>query len=329
MSHELMDNDNMMYVQNEGRPWHGLGTPVEHIATSAEALTAASLDWQVELRPCYTEGVVDNFVKNIRVPENQVMVRADPQDPLAVVGLRYHPIQNTEAFDLMDDIVGQKLAMYHTAGSLKNGRLVWISARLPEQMVIQNKDAIDQYLLCYNSHDGSKSLEICFTPVRVVCQNTLNAALRNAQNRFKIRHTRNFADKIEEAKAVLGLARDYFAEFEAKANWLAEQPFTKLQMQAVVEQLMPSKDDEKVATRTQNNRNKVIELFSGKAMGSELFPGTAWQAYNAVTEYADYHKGTRGDDTGEGRLYSTLFGSAVQMKDKGLEIIEDVMQMAA
>jgi len=316
MAHEIMANDNMMYVGK--RPWHGLGTEVLGAATAHEALLAADLNWEVEKRDLFTT----DARSVIQVPSHKAIVRVDTNEPLGVATSRYHCIQNEEQFALMDAVVGSKEAKYHTAGSLQNGRLVWMLAQLNETLNIAGKDAVEQYLLLHARHDGTGSVAFLYTPVRVVCANTLQAALQNAKVAFRIRHTSGYKAKIQEAREALGFAHKYFDAFAEAAERMAKAPFTQVQMEALAAGLFPSKivDGEEVtSTKAKNSRDKMLELYEDGA-GIAPFRGTAWAAFNAVAEYTDHHRTARGGD--EGRLASVWFGSSATMKQRAFGMIE-------
>lgn len=316
MAHQIKENDSMMYVGK--KPWHGLGTEVMNVATSREALVAAGLNWEVEKRDLFTT----DTRSIIQVPTHKAIVRCDTNEPLGVATSRYHCIQNDEQFELFDAVVGTGEAKYHTAGSLQNGRMVWMLAQLDEVLRIGGKDDVEQYLLLHARHDGTGSVAFLYTPVRVVCANTLQAALEGAKVAFRIRHTSGYKAKIEEARHALGLAHKYFDAFAEAAERMAKAKFTQIQMDALAAGLFPAKvvdGEEVVSTKAKNSREKLVELYEDGA-GIAPFRGTAWAAFNAVAEFTDHHRTARGGD--EGRLASVWFGSSAAMKQKAYGMID-------
>jgi phage/plasmid-like protein (TIGR03299 family) len=321
--------ESMMYAGEV--PWHGLGKMVEQDLLSADAIQAAGLDWTVKLFPV-VPATEDGASAGSVIEGYQAVVRETDGKGLGVVGGRYTPIQNAQAFDFFDSVVGQKAAMYHTAGSLDGGRRVWMLAKLPKDLHLANGEEIKQFLLLSNAHDGSGCLRMLFTPVRVVCNNTLTMALENTDNDgIRIRHTANAMTKLHEAQRALGLATAYYEEFQQNANRLLVTKFTDAQMEKVAEGLFPANDDGEVSTRSENTRAQVIDLFSN-GRGIQPVRGTAWAAYNAVTEFADHHRATRavgGADAQESKVASIWFGSSKAFKNTGLELIEKQIALAA
>ena len=191
-------------------PWHGLGQVVDEALTSAEAIKAANLDFKVEKLP--------NFVRigntELVSPSSFSTIRTDVPEVLGNVGKDYTVVQNSDAFIFFDSIVGKNKAIFQTAGALGKGEQVFITAKLPKSIILDNIDQIDQYLLLSNTHDGSRSIEVLFTPIRVVCNNTLTAALRMAENRIKIRHTAKANERLEKAHKLLGIHTKLFDEQE-------------------------------------------------------------------------------------------------------------------
>jgi phage/plasmid-like protein (TIGR03299 family) len=173
MAHNLTQTNGraeMAYVGDT--PWHGLGTRLERVATSAEMIVAAGLDWEVEKAPLY----VDAPGGPREVPGHVGIRRLDTLEVLGVLTKQFRPIQNAEAFQILDDIAGTSGAMYHTAGSIKGGKQVWALIKLPGNLVVGPDDVVNQYLALMNAHDGTMALSIRFTPIRIVCNNTLNLA---------------------------------------------------------------------------------------------------------------------------------------------------------
>ena len=175
------------------KPWHGLGKIVMEAPTSKDALQLAGLDWNVVQEPIYTEfkEVVEGYKANVRDSDRKV---------LGVVSDRYKVVQNADAFSFTDELLG-KGVRYETAGSLQEGKKVWLLARLPREYIIGG-ERISPYLVFSNTHDGSGSVKVAITPVRVVCNNTLNLALSTANRSFSMIHTGNIQDKIQEASNI-------------------------------------------------------------------------------------------------------------------------------
>jgi phage/plasmid-like protein (TIGR03299 family) len=313
----------MMYAGQ--LPWHGLGTPVSTEVTASEAIKLAGLSWKVELQPVFAgAGLVQTCVAGVKAT-----VRNSDQRALGVVGDRYMPVQNEDAFAFFDSVVGEGQAIYHTAGSLDGGRRVWVLAKLPGEVRLQQDEVTEKYLLLMNSHDGSTALRMLFTPVRVVCQNTLNLALRGgAAEGIAIRHTASATTRIDQARRALGLANEYYANFSVEAARLMAAPYADMQMRGLVETLFPGNLDD-LSTRTQHHRDKVLELFEF-GQGHARIRGTAWAALNAVAEFADHYRSPRvrpGDSRDEKRLSSVWMGSAATLKRAAHEAISS--QLAA
>jgi phage/plasmid-like protein (TIGR03299 family) len=320
--------ESMMYVGQT--PWHGLGVSVPSEVTSAEAIKLAGLDWTVETVPVFatqldaTDGPQATMVDGYRA-----VVRTSDRSALGIVGERYQLIQNVNAFAFFDAVVGESQAIYHTAGSLDSGRKVWMLAKLPGEIRVAGDDVTEKHLLLCNSHDGSSALRMFFTSVRVVCQNTLNIAMRAGQgDGFTIRHTASATARIEQARHALELANDSFDDFAAEAEMLGASRYTDDQMWRLTEVLFPTTLDAP-STRIKKNREKLVDLFeNGRA--HEPIRGTAWAALQAVTEYVDHHRGTRSATPAlraEARLTSAWFGSGAQMKQRAFTTIRH--QLAA
>lgn len=306
-----------------------VGQTVETAATAADAIKLAGLDWSVQTQPVFIQnghndsgeveyGMVDSFYG---------VVRQDNMKTLGIVGERYHSIQNTEAFDFIDSIIGNGKAAFDTAGTFDGGKRVWMSVNMGD-IEIQNKylvgDTVKKYLVLSNTHDGSGTLQVFFSNIRIVCQNTLNAALKAAgKDGIKIRHTRSAKDRMAEAQRILTANQQYQQEFTNLANSMAATPFTLDQMNKLALELMPAREDLKVSTRGDNNREELVGLFtSGKGNSGK----TLWDAYNAITEYSDHHRSTRvveGRNAEEVRLQSNWFGSGFAFKQKGLDLVRE------
>lgn len=298
-------------------PWHGLGARVPAEVTSGEAMKLAGLDWRVSTQPLLTAR--GDGSEPALVPSARAVVRETDGRPLGVVGERYLPIQNADAFAFFDEIVGAGKAIYHTAGSLKSGRRVWILSKLPGEVRVARNDITEKFLLLSNSHDGSSALRMMFTPVRVVCQNTLNIALAGGERAFHVRHTASAPSRIEEARRVLGLSNTFYDSFAATAHRLAASRYTDAQMRELTTELFPGETD-KPSSRTANIRDKVLELFETGAGHGEI-RGTAWAALNAVAEFTDHHRQSSSQNR-DGRVDSIWWGSGASLKARAYQLID-------
>ena len=193
--------ETMFYVRE--KPWHGLGVEVQEAPTSADALIYAGLDWEVIQKDVYTENgsLISGYKVNLRSTDNEA---------LGIVSDRYKVVQNEDAFQFTDDLLGAGVT-YETAGALQGGRKVWMLARMPHRYIIAG-DEIAPYLVVMNSHDGSSGIKVAMTPIRVVCQNTLNLALNSAKRIWTTKHTENVMSRVHEAEETLGLAEKYMGE---------------------------------------------------------------------------------------------------------------------
>ena len=227
MAHEIDQTTGRAAVFVTGEPaWHRLGTVIEQATTSAEAIGLAGLDWRVEQWPVRAFDP-DNQSIEAGIPDTVANVRTDTKAVLGVVGRRYRVFQNHEAFDFMDGLVGDKLAMYETAGSLHGGKRVWMMASIPKEYRAGPDDLIEPYVLLTNTHDGSQALRMIPTTVRVVCQNTLNLALREAGvEGLTISHHPRLESQIAEARAKLGIIAARFDKFDDELHAMLAKELT-------------------------------------------------------------------------------------------------------
>ena len=268
-----------MYSTRE-KPWHGLGTVVREAPTSENALRLAGLDWNVVQEAIYTpcREKIEGFKANVRDTDRKV---------LGVVSDRYKVVQNVEAFSFTDELLGHGVR-YETAGSLSGGRRVWLLARLPREYIIAG-ERISPYLVFSNTHDGSGSVKVAVTPVRVVCNNTLNLALETAQRSFSMVHTGNISDKITEARDTLFKAESYMDRLGAEFEQLHQQKVTDAEVQKYIELLIPLESN---ATRTQEkNVNRLRENLAMRyydAPDLQKVGKNAYRFINAVSDFATH-----------------------------------------
>jgi phage/plasmid-like protein (TIGR03299 family) len=312
----------MFYIDEV--PWHGLGTKLDQPATAQEAIEAAHLNWPVIKLPLSAGS------KHIPVPDKFAVVRkagnrVQKSDPvLGVVGKDYTPLQNKDAFRFFDPIVGQNAAIYHTAGALGNGERVWILAKLPGHIRVVGDDISEKYLLLSNSHDGKSSVQIKFTPVRVVCQNTLTLALSDGAV-CRVVHHADIRRKLEQAHQMLGLITERFDEVEETFQSMSRVQMDTNRLAEYLTAVYPdSKEPEKMEL-VQRDRN-WSEYFFDQGRGNRLpgVAGTLWAAFNGVTEWQDHRKSRQNENQ---RLVSTWFGGSYQTKARAFSVAQEKMLM--
>jgi len=280
MAHEI---ETMFYTRT--KPWHGLGIRVEEALTSAEALEISGLDWTVKQQPIYTETgcLIPNYRANVRDKDNAI---------LGVVSDRYTVVQNVEAFEFTDNLLGSGVK-YETAGSLQGGRRVWILAKLPERYII-NGENIEPYLVFSNSHDGSAAITVAMTPIRVVCMNTLNLALRNAKRAWSSKHIGNIQDKMHEAQQTLELAHGYMAELGREIDVLNKIRLSDSKAILYINELAPYPDNATAIQKKNINKireDMVVRYFDAPDL--KLLPKNAYRFINAISDHSTHSQPLR------------------------------------
>lgn len=270
--------ETMFYVRET--PWHGLGTRVMEAPDSGNALIAAGLDWNVLQEPIYTEEkeLVAGYKANVRDSDRKV---------LGVVTDRYKVIQNHEAFSFTDELLGYGVR-YETAGSLQGGRKVWLLAHMPHEYIISG-ERISPYLLFSNTHDGSGAVRVALTPIRVVCNNTLNLALATAKRSWSMIHTGDIKGKMKEASETLSLAEQYMDELGKEFANLRMKKMSEKQVMDYIEILIPSGDAPTPHQR--KNMNRLQEDLKRRyfdAPDLRDLGNNAYRFINAVSDFATH-----------------------------------------
>lgn len=245
--------------------------------------------------------------------------RTDTNQPLGVVGDIYHVLQNREVFGFFDHLIEEGEAVYHSAGVLGCGEKIWVLAKMPESVVIGGEDIIDMYVLLHNSHDGSSSIVAAMTPIRVVCNNTLTAALGTTKNKINIRHTIKASEKLREAHKVLGLSNIYTGAMTDLFEHLANTQMNSQKVAEFLDGLLPKNPETKFRTAGDKMREAILESYE-ISPGSQLATarGTAFGMYNAVTHYLDHVKEYESEDT---KLKSIWLGNSGALRQKSLDIL--------
>lgn len=325
MAHELEIAENgevsMAYVGEV--PWHGLGKRVPADVSPEQMLKAANLDWTVEKRPLFFDSKGGKVLT-----KSNALVRSTDEKVLTVVSNDWNPVQNQEAFTFFNDFVSAGDMEMHTAGSLKEGKIVWAMAQIKDSFELFGGDKVEGYLLFSNPHEFGRSIDVRFTPVRVVCNNTLTMALdAGAQHFVKINHRAIFnADKVKET---LGIAKDQLQRYKEQAQFLGQKKYKKETIVEYFNRVFPtlSKDE----FRTQDITKIPVSRHAEDALavlhtqpGAKFAEGSWWQAFNTVTYMTD-HKLGRNTDT---RLTSSWYGQNRVKKEKALDLAIEYAEAA-
>ena len=333
MAHDLEQRDGRVTFALRGKPaWHGLTNHTfeedAHVSTKSMLDESLLSNWNVRLEDV---ALPDSYTWE---NPNLLVVRNNPFDPaeqnvLATVGSRYKVLQNEDLFDFGDNLLDGG-GFWESAGSVRGGRTVFGSLRLPQADIVIDQQGIadktEMYLLVTTSHDGSSAVQALVTPVRVVCSNTLNMALRGNKQSFKIRHTQTLNGRMEQAREALGITFAYADSFQQEATAMFESEITKAQFDSLVSTLypMPEKGSAPVAfTKHANKMDLIQDIYASDKQDG--IRGTAWGAYNALTERIDWFRGIRNNDS-EASLISASGMDASTTNEKR-EILKAVKEL--
>lgn len=348
MAHNINYNEQTgrySFFSVKEKAWHGLGQIVEQYPTSEEAIKHAGLDYEVVKSPLFTNSSdVLNNIEDIQlnnsmldVPNYFANIRTDNNTVLGVVGKDYHIVQNRVAFNFFDAIVGgDDGILYETAGALGKGERIFITAKLPDYIRVGNGDDVtEKYIFLTTSHDGSGSITAAFTPIRIVCQNTLNASLRNMNNVVRIKHTSGAKQRIENAHKIMGLANTLSTQLENIFNHWTTVKVTDKEVKKLIQlALCPNKEtfdllkkgaEDEVSTMFKNTIDDAFQyaMLSDTQL-MDTTKGTLYGAYNAVTGYFQNVRNYKND---EAKLQSIVLGGTAQIKSqKAFELCTDFAQ---
>ena len=313
MSHEVEMIDGVAQMAYAGEvPWHGLGTAVSNDLTPQQIQEKAGLDWTVDKEVMVTGS-------GATVEGKKALVRSSDKKVLDVVGDNWNPVQNSEAFEFFSEYVLAGDMEMHTAGSLKEGQLTWALAKVKDSFTILGEDQVDSYLLFSNPHQYGKSIDVRFTPIRVVCNNTLTLSLgQKVANSVSLNHRTAF--NPDSVKETLGIAHEKFAEYKEAAEFLSSKRFTVESLVQYYSEVFPRTYQGKKEVTVQSvedlttNAKKAYEVLETQP-GAEFGEGTWWQALNSVTYLTDHKMGREADT----RLTSAWFGANQSRKVKAVE----------
>ena len=348
MAHNINYNEQTRrysFFSVKEKAWHGLGQIVKQYPTSEEAIKHAGLDYEVVKSPLFTNGseIITDFnhlemnQNTLEVPNYFANIRTDNNTVLGVVGKDYHIVQNHEAFNFFDAIVGgDEGILYETAGALGKGERIFITAKLPDYIRVGNGDDVtEKYIFLTTSHDGSGSITAAFTPIRIVCQNTLNASLRNMTNVVRIKHTSGAKQRIENAHKIMGLANTLSTQLENIFNNWTKVRVTDQEVKKLIQlALCPNKETLDLLKKGAHDeistpfKNMIDDAFNYAMLSDtqqmDTTKGTLYGAYNAVTGYFHNVRNYKND---EAKLQSIVLGGTAQIKSqKAFELCTDFSQ---
>lgn len=261
-------------------PWHGLGNTVSEAPDSKTALRLAGLDWRVEQKDVYTK-------EGFYIPGYKLNYRSTDFQQLGIVTDRYKVVQNVDAFRFTDELLGEGVT-YETAGALQNGRRTWILAKLPEKYIIAGDD-ISPYLLIFNSHDGTSSIKVCMTPVRVCCSNTLNLALLTAKRMWQTKHTESVMNRLDDARETLLFAHDYMTQLGKTIDELNRMKLTDKKVIEYMEEFFPIAPD--MSDKQQKNNLRLLTDLKRRyfdAPDLQHVDKNGYRFINAVSDFATH-----------------------------------------
>jgi phage/plasmid-like protein (TIGR03299 family) len=323
-----------------GEPaWHGLGQIVDKAMTSEECIKLANLDYEVEKTPIFAQidiveqdGVGGRTYQQIE--DRYATYRNDTNEILGKgVGSRYEIIQNKDAFGFFDAIIDEGEAIFQTAGALGKGERIFVTAKLPDDLLVAGEPC-NKYIILTNSHDGSSSIIAGLTTIRVVCNNTLQAALRGLENKVAIEHRSGAKEKLSEAYKVMNIASKYMQEVEEIFNEMAKKQIQDEELRKYITDVMKSEyaknltESEKAeeSTRLKNQVNSIYEFaLSHPTQQTDAARGTVWGAYNSISGYFNHICKFKGGQ--EQKFESQFFGNAYKKINKGFQKAHELLSV--
>ncbi len=326
MAHKLnFSNGKWSFVAKGEKAWHGLGQQVDKAMTAEEAIRLGGLDYIVEKRPLFTHTGGDAYTI---IPEHFATVRMDTGQALGVVKGRYTIVQNKDAFGFFDSIVDKGEAIFETAGALGLGEKIFVTAKLPEDMEVRG-EKIEKYLILTNSHDSSTTIIVGFTSVRVVCNNTLQAALKNLDNRVSISHTASAEYNLKEASRVMGIASKYMTEVNTVFDQMAKVKMKDSEiMEYITKALKVEREGTKEelkedSTRLKNLSSQVFDFaMTHDTQTTEAAYKTLWGAYNSISAYYTHLKDYK---SAELRMKDINYGTAANKINKAFTLASSMI----
>ena len=319
MAHNLNFNNGQWSFAAKGeKAWHGLGQYVSEAMTAEQAIKLGGLDYTVEKRPLFVPGQDGQYVE---VPGYFSNVRVDNDAPLGVVKSRYRIVQNKDAFGFFDSIIDQGEAIFETAGALGKGERIFITAKLPEDMLVKG-ERVEKYIMLTNSHDGSTTIIAGFTPIRVVCNNTLTAALKGGlDNKVSISHTASAESRLKEASRLMGIASRYMTEVNTIFEDMTTKRLSDIELKHFIETIMKKETKETDKDASTRMKNLIDEVYSftvsHPTQTTEAAYRTLWGAYNGISGFYTHMKDYKTNDQ---RMKDLTYGYANEKIAKAFDL---------
>lgn len=344
MAHELdfdANGEARMFSVGE-KPWHWNETRGRILAaaptTSADAIKLAGADWEVIPTDIFYQNTEGAFVP---FAGRKALVRSEDFKPLSIVSDRYRPLQNREAFEWFDPFVESGLAAFETAGVLKGGRVLWVLARLTGDPMRINGDEVAKFVLLMNGHDKETGVMAQLTPIRVVCDNTLQMSMSRALQ-YRTCHKGNMVQKLDDLRIAMGLVHQEFGHVEEIFKHMLQTYMSIDTYEGYLDRVLPYPTPPPIPSKkadaffqrsmdlTTQRRNRVTSLFEGQAKGFDMpgIRGTLWGAYNAVVEYADYSMGRDRANTKNRLADYMLSGPGLKFKETAWYAAMEILEMS-
>jgi phage/plasmid-like protein (TIGR03299 family) len=310
------------FASHSEKAWHGLGQVVENAMTAEEAINLANIDYEVYKTTIHP--LVDGMPNNGDAIEDKfAIMRQDNNAYLGLVGSRYEIVQNRDAFGFFDAIVDSGEAIFETAGALGKGERIFVTAKLPDDMLVGG-EVCNKYIILTNSHDGSSSIIAGLTTTRIVCNNTLQAALGNLSNKVSIQHRSGAKDRLAEAHKVMNIASAYMTEVEQIFNKMSEKKIDDGQLRKYIMEVMKpnvkaqtKEEEEKISARFKNQVDSIYNFaLTHPTQTTDAAKSTVWGAYNSISGYYNYIAKYRSD---EDKFKSQMFGNGNVKINKGFK----------
>jgi phage/plasmid-like protein (TIGR03299 family) len=326
MAHELetMTNGQTAFVSARLSAWHQLGTVADDCMTAEEVMAKAFLGgWMVRKIDLQGVETTPDGVSIIECPDKRMTVRTNiftgATEYLGVVGADYATVQNEEAAEVLNRLVDESGAHFETAGSLRGGRMVFITLKLPTGMQIAGVDDMDLYLCATTSHDGTSALRVDASPIRVVCANTQRAAIAHSKGSYTFRHTSNVRQQISQAREAMGLMWKFLDGFQSEAEKMLNETLTMGEFEKVIAELWPVADD--ASDTTKNNAKKrasTLRYLIRDSDTQKAIKGTRWAGFQAVTEYVDHFAPAKDAAV---RANRAVTGPVAELKTRAFELL--------